>query len=497
MTQVSVRAITPPPSLTTIPRPREHAGLLSPAVPSIAPHSVAPPAVAPAAPVPPVRRRRHGAGPAITIDVALGFAIAAVATAWLGVLPVEVAFVAAVSWPLLLLASGHYRRTSMHESGGTRARRSLVMGGQACLVALAVSPWIHVYEPIGLAQLLVALGVAAAVHSVLAARPHRLRVVLAGRPRDVSEAALELQDATGHQVVAVCLTSASHTPFGDVPTHVGLQTSADVATRYAADALVVLPGAPLSSVELRRLHWDLAGRGVDLCVGTGLLDVAPTRTNVFSTGGLTLVRALPPSLRGPRRWVKAVVERVSATLGLVVLLPLLLGVGLLVRLDSAGPAIYRQQRVGRDGRLFTMYKFRSMTTSADAERTDLLGHNESDGVLFKIQRDPRITRVGRWLRRTSLDEMPQLWNVVRGEMSLVGPRPALPEEVAQYDVDPQRRLVVKPGMTGLWQVSGRSDLTWDQSVRLDLRYVDNWSLRLDASILARTVSAVLTSRGAY
>lgn len=187
----------------------------------------------------------------------------------------------------------------------------------------------------------------------------------------------------------------------------------------------------------------------------------------------------------------------SATLGLVVLLPLLLGVGLLVRLDSAGPAIYRQQRVGRDGRLFTMYKFRSMTTSADAERTDLLGHNESDGVLFKIQRDPRITRVGSWLRRTSLDEMPQLWNVVRGEMSLVGPRPALPEEVAQYDVDPQRRLVVKPGMTGLWQVSGRSDLTWDQSVRLDLRYVDNWSLRLDASILARTVSAVLTSRGAY
>ena len=118
-------------------------------------------------------------------------------------------------------------------------------------------------------------------------------------------------------------------------------------------------------------------------------------------------------------------------------------------------------------------------------------------MLFNIQRDPRITRVGRWLRRTSLDEMPQLWNVVRGEMSLVGPRPALPEEVAQYDVDPQRRLVVKPGMTGLWQVSGRSDLTWDQSVRLDLRYVDNWSLRLDASILARTVSAVLTSRGAY
>jgi exopolysaccharide biosynthesis polyprenyl glycosylphosphotransferase len=218
---------------------------------------------------------------------------------------------------------------------------------------------------------------------------------------------------------------------------------------------------------------------------------------VFATGSLTLVRAAHPSLRGPRRWLKAVLERTAATIGLVVLLPALVVVGLLIRLDSPGPAVYRQQRVGRDGRQFTMYKFRSMTTSADAEHTHLVDCNEADGVLFKIQQDPRITRLGGWLRRSSVDEVPQLWNVVRGDMSLVGPRPALPQEVARYDVDPRRRLVVKPGMTGLWQVSGRSDLSWSESVRLDVHYVDNWSLGLDLWILARTIRAVAGHRGAY
>ena len=259
----------------------------------------------------------------------------------------------------------------------------------------------------------------------------------------------------------------------------------------------MLPGARLAPVELRRLHWSLAGVGAELCVGTGLLDVTPTRTRVFATGGLTLVRAAHPSLHGPCRCLKDVVERVAAALGLLVLLPALLVVGLLIRLDTPGPAVYRQQRVGRDGRLFTMYKLRTMATSADLDRAHLAAHNEADDVLFKIQRDPRITRFGAWLRRSSVDELPQLWNVVRGDMSLVGPRPALPEEVARYGVDPRRRLVVKPGVTGLWQVSGRSDLSWAEAVRLDVHYVDNWSLGLDLAILVRTVRAVLGHRGAY
>ena len=199
----------------------------------------------------------------------------------------------------------------------------------------------------------------------------------------------------------------------------------------------------------------------------------------------------------PAVGLKEVVERIAATVGLLLLIPVLATLCAVIRLDSPGPALYRQARVGRDGRIFTMYKLRSMSTSAEAERSGLDDVNEADGVLFKMQQDPRITRLGSWLRRYSLDELPQLWNVVRGDMSLVGPRPALPDEVARYDTDPRRRLVVKPGCTGLWQVSGRSDLTWEQSVRLDLRYVDNWSLRLDVVILLRTISAVVTHRGAY
>ena len=487
MTQVTVRstALGPAPLSTTIPRPRE-AELLPPSSDPVAPQEA--PVIQPAP--------RHVGGLALALDTVLGLGIALGATA-LGRLPVDVAVAAAACWPLALLAVGHYRHRALGESRTVRARRPLGIGLRASVLVLALSPWLTVVDPVALALMLAALGAAAGIHSLLGVQRHRPRLVLAGRPRDVREAVLELQDLDSHEVVAVCLTSEPGTPFEDLPSYVGLVTSPGVASRHQADALVVLPGARLSPVELRRLHWALAGHGVELCVGTGLLDVTPTRTHVFTTGGLTLVRALPPSLRGPRRWVKAGVERVAAAVGLAILLPALLIVGVLVRLDSPGPVLYQQQRVGRDGRVFTMYKFRSMSVSADSERTDLLCFNEADGVLFKIHQDPRITRLGGWLRRWSIDEVPQLWNVVRGDMALIGPRPALPEEVARYDVDPTRRLVVKPGLTGLWQVSGRSDLSWAESVRLDVRYVENWSLRLDLQILLLTVRAVLGHRGAY
>jgi lipopolysaccharide/colanic/teichoic acid biosynthesis glycosyltransferase len=192
---------------------------------------------------------------------------------------------------------------------------------------------------------------------------------------------------------------------------------------------------------------------------------------------------------------KVVWERMAAALALAFLSPVLLGLMLLVRLDSAGPALFRQVRVGRDGRHFTMLKLRTMRTDAESVRAQV--DNEVDQVLFKNRQDPRITRIGRILRRYSLDELPQLVNVVRGDMSLVGPRPALPSEVAAYDHDPLRRLVVRPGLTGLWQISGRSDLSWRESVRLDLDYVDNWSLPRDLTIIGRTLHAVLGHRGAY
>ena len=177
--------------------------------------------------------------------------------------------------------------------------------------------------------------------------------------------------------------------------------------------------------------------------------------------------------------------------------PALLVLSVAIRTDSPGPVLFRQVRVGRNGRPFVMFKFRTMCVDAERRLTELHRQNEHDGVLFKIRDDPRVTRVGRWLRRLSLDELPQLLNVVRGEMSLVGPRPPLPVEVDAYPEDMRRRLVVRPGMTGLWQVSGRSDLPWEEAVRLDLRYVENWSLSLDLVILLRTLTAVARASGAY
>jgi exopolysaccharide biosynthesis polyprenyl glycosylphosphotransferase len=195
--------------------------------------------------------------------------------------------------------------------------------------------------------------------------------------------------------------------------------------------------------------------------------------------------------------VKGGVDRAAAALALLSLMPVLLLIALAVRLDSPGPVLYRQERIGVNGRGFTILKFRSMSVDADCLLAELLYRNEGGGLLFKMRRDPRVTRVGRWLRRFSLDELPQLFNVLGGSMSLVGPRPPLPAEVERYDSSVSRRLLVKPGLTGLWQISGRSDLSWEEAVRLDLRYVENWSLALDALILVKTVRAVVSSSGAY
>jgi lipopolysaccharide/colanic/teichoic acid biosynthesis glycosyltransferase len=207
---------------------------------------------------------------------------------------------------------------------------------------------------------------------------------------------------------------------------------------------------------------------------------------------------LEPPARDLRPLVKAVAEWLVAVALFAVVAPALLVLVVAIRLDSAGAPVFRQIRVGRGGKPFTVYKLRTMVSDAEALLEGLTERNEaSDGLLFKIRQDPRITRVGAVLRRWSLDELPQLWNVVRGDMALIGPRPPLPSEVARYDLDVARRLLVRPGITGLWQVSGRSTLSWDDSVRLDLYYVENWSLRLDSRIVWRTVFAVLGRVGAY
>jgi exopolysaccharide biosynthesis polyprenyl glycosylphosphotransferase len=198
-----------------------------------------------------------------------------------------------------------------------------------------------------------------------------------------------------------------------------------------------------------------------------------------------------------RRFVKGVVDRVGAVVLLTLGLPVLLVASVAVAVNSRGPVFYKQRRVGKGGTEFTIWKFRTMVRDADKIKQSLADDNEGAGVLFKMRKDPRITRVGSVLRRYSVDELPQLFNVVTGAMSLVGPRPPLPEESARYEPDMRRRLLVKPGLTGLWQVSGRSDLPWEEAVRLDLRYVEDWSLALDAMILWKTFRAVLGGQGAY
>jgi exopolysaccharide biosynthesis polyprenyl glycosylphosphotransferase len=254
----------------------------------------------------------------------------------------------------------------------------------------------------------------------------------------------------------------------------------------------------ISSEKLRWISWQLEGTDADLALMPGLTEVAGRRLSIQQVGELPLLYVAEPEFTGLRRVIKGAFDRAVALLAVVLLAPLLLGIAATVRLTSRGPALFLQTRVGKNGKTFRMVKFRSMVVDAEHRVEDLDALNEvPGGTLFKIRQDPRVTRVGRILRRFSLDEVPQLLNVVTGSMSLVGPRPPLPREVATYGGDVRRRLLVKPGMTGLWQISGRSDLTWEESVRIDLRYVENWSLSLDLLVIVKTARAVLRADGAY
>jgi exopolysaccharide biosynthesis polyprenyl glycosylphosphotransferase len=245
------------------------------------------------------------------------------------------------------------------------------------------------------------------------------------------------------------------------------------------------------------LAAQLEGTEIELLVHAGAASVAGPRISVHPILEVPLVHIEEPRLRGLRRGVKGAADRSVALVALLVLAPLLVAIALAIGVSSRGPVIFRQVRVGRGGRHFTVWKFRTMVRDAESRLASLMHLNEQDGVLFKMRNDPRVTRVGRVLRRWSLDELPQLWNVLRGDMSLVGPRPPIPSEVARYADGIHRRLLVKPGMTGLWQVSGRAELLWEEAVRLDLHYVEHWSLSMDAVILGRTCMAVVRQRGAY
>jgi exopolysaccharide biosynthesis polyprenyl glycosylphosphotransferase len=369
--------------------------------------------------------------------------------------------------------------------------------------ALAARPWVFGLMPL-------AGGLAVLGRLLLRHRLHRLRargecalpVLAVGTPESVSDLIDRTRRDSGRGwVISGVCTPTGAGPDGqpwilDVPVVGDLDSVGDVVTQDDYRIVAVCPTPGWTPRRLHHLAWHLEDAPAELVVDPGLMEVAGPRLHVEPVDGLPLLRLTRPAFSGISWVVKQLLDRLGSALALLLVAPLLLAIAIGVKLDG-GPVLFRQTRVGQHGREFSMLKFRSMVVDAEQRLADLGPRNEGAGPLFKMRRDPRVTRVGSILRRYSLDELPQLLNVLTGAMSLVGPRPPLPSEVATYGRDAQRKLVVKPGLTGLWQVSGRSELSWEQSVRLDLRYVENWNLALDALILWKTVGAVINSRGAY
>jgi exopolysaccharide biosynthesis polyprenyl glycosylphosphotransferase len=308
------------------------------------------------------------------------------------------------------------------------------------------------------------------------------------------------EDARELRVIGVCLPKSDSGPprvYG-VPVLGTINDTARLARAYGPDLVAVHDVGKLGGRQLAKLEWALEEAGSQLSVITPMTNTGPGRTTVRQVGRRVLIDVDHHRPRGAVAATKQLVDQLIGLALLVVAAPMIGVCALLVKLTSPGPAFFRQTRVRENGRHFTMFKLRSMRYDAETSQAELLDANEIvGGGLFKIKSDPRVTPVGRWLRRLSIDELPQLLNVVKGDMSLIGPRPALPAEVLHYDEHARRRLAVKPGLTGLWQVSGRSNLTWEESVRIDADYVDNWRPGRDVAIALKTVRAVLGKDGAY
>lgn len=306
----------------------------------------------------------------------------------------------------------------------------------------------------------------------------------------------------GYTVGGVALTTLNPElrevqPWNTMPVLEKVADIDQIVASCGAEVVVVageLPGGPST---IQELGWRLGDLDLELVLASSLTNVAGPRVHLRPVEGLPLMHVEMPHYSGGRHVVKRGMDILLSSFGLLVLSPLLVLLALIVRVDSSGPALFHQRRVGKNGQAFNLLKFRSMNDGAEAQQAALHDENEGAGLLFKMAIDPRVTRCGRWMRKYSLDELPQLWNVLLGHMSLVGPRPPLAQEVAQYESPTQRRLLIKPGITGLWQINGRSDLPWEEAVRLDLYYVENWSLTGDLVILWRTVKVVVAAVGAY
>ncbi|CAI9403382.1 sugar transferase [Nocardioides sp. T2.26MG-1] len=421
-----------------------------------------------------------------------------------------VGFVVGIAWLALIALRGGYRDDLF--GAGTEEYKRVVNASLLTAGLLGVGCYLAKY-PLsrGYYQLLFAVGIPALVVGRFALRraiQHarkqgklQFRVVISGLPSHVDEVATALarESWLGYNVVGALTPRDDHRVHTDlgIPVIGECEEVTSVVKDHSVDVIFFASGALTSSTELRRIAWDLEQHDVQVVVAPRVTDVSGERVRIRPVGGLPLMHIDAPRSIDAIRWGKRLFDVTGALILLVLFSPLFLLTALQIKLADGGPVFFRQTRTGRDGAEFACLKFRSMVPDAEDRLHELraaLGHQR---MLFKMKDDPRVTRPGRWLRRYSLDELPQLINVLRGEMSLVGPRPPLPSEVAQYASDVHRRLRVRPGMTGLWQVSGRSDLSWQEAVRLDLYYVDNWSILQDLNILAKTVGAVLRSRGAY
>ncbi|MQY14347.1 hypothetical protein SRB5_45120 [Streptomyces sp. RB5] len=423
------------------------------------------------------------------------------------------ALVAPGEWPLLLVMPvlwfttmyGHRAHERVTLGSGPADYRRVVRGAAVLPALAAAVAWGLLRDP-ALFRALVLAAVPAAALSLGARFLLRRRggtAVVVGTSDGVVDyvTALGGPRFDGASITGVCLSDPVHAPrvrrLG-LPVLGGVEDAPGAARTVGAGALVVLPVPGLDAAALRRLHWGAADAGADFLIAPPVHEAAASRLAVRTVGGVPLIQVRAARVARLPRLLKDLAERLVAAALLLLLAPVMVAVAAAVRLESRGPALFRQQRVGLHGRHFTMLKFRTMRVDAEALRAALRSANHNaDGLLFKVRNDPRITRVGAALRKYSIDELPQLINVLWGRMSLVGPRPSLPEEAERYGQEVRRRLLVKPGVTGLWQVSGRSDLPWVEAVRLDLSYVDNWSLGLDARILLRTGPAVMRGTGAY
>jgi exopolysaccharide biosynthesis polyprenyl glycosylphosphotransferase len=329
------------------------------------------------------------------------------------------------------------------------------------------------------------------------------RVLLVGSRSSVTAIARDLARApeAGYQVVGACIPGDTIGEYlvGTIPVSTNLEQLQTVMEATDADTVVVTSSDELSPERIRELSWSLEPGRQHLVLAPSLTDVGGPRIHMRPVAGLPLIHVETPRYEGMKRVSKRTFDIVSSLALILVLSPILVGVAVGVRLTTSGPFLFRQERVGLDGTHFKMLKFRSMVVDAEERLSSLnsITRSEGNAVMFKMKDDPRVTPIGGFLRRFSLDELPQLFNVLGGSMSLVGPRPPLDSEVAIYENHVHRRFLVKPGITGLWQVSGRSNLSWEDTVRLDLYYVENWSITGDILILWRTLRAVFARDGAY